>query len=271
LAAVNIKNNFVALATAVGLMLSVSVKAELVSTAGGLGVYDTVNNVTWTSDGNLFATQAASYSGGSSAFVAAVIAASGGVIYDTPNIYDTVPNSGNYSLLESDFITSGPYTGTVSWWGAQAWVNYLNAISYAGTSTWTLPTSVDRDSSYGYPPSQSTSQLAQLFYGGLGEVVNSPITSTHNSSYALFTNLQSYVYWSGTEYSAIPDNAWYLNTVFGDQSFTNKRGKFSEGGNGYALAVSLGQISAVPVPGAALLLGSGLIGLLGLRRKGRQS
>ena len=69
------KTYFVGLTAAVALLLSTGAQAALVSTAGGLGVYDTVNNVTWTSDGNLFGTQAASYSDGASAFVAAVIAA----------------------------------------------------------------------------------------------------------------------------------------------------------------------------------------------------
>lgn len=54
--------------------------ASLISTDGGLGVYDTTNNVTWTSNANLMATQSGSYSGGAAAFVLAVIADSVGVI-----------------------------------------------------------------------------------------------------------------------------------------------------------------------------------------------
>ncbi len=246
-------------------LLAVNANASLVSTDGGLGVYDTTNNVTWTSNANLFATQAASYSGGADAFVSAVIADSGGVIHDTPNVFDP---TGTYTLSASDFVTSGTYDGTMDYWGARAWVNYLDATNYGGSNQWALPTTVDSSSSVGYPdgaggdPSQSSSQMAQLFYGGLGQVANSSITTTHNNpNYSLFSNVQSYVYWSGTEYSADPNVAWIFGTISGDQ---NTNGKLSDF---YALAVSPGQVSAVPVPGAAWLLGSGLLGLVGLRRR----
>lgn len=241
-------------------------QAALVATSDGLGVYDTVNDITWTADGNLFATQAASFFGGAAAFVTAIRAASGNYIADMPNAYDTVPNSGLHRLSLADFYTPRGY---LSWWGAKAWVNYLNSINYAGSNQWRLPTTVDSASlSTGFPdggtgnPAPSSSQLAQLFYVGLGQVAGSSINSTHGSSYDLFTNIQSALYWSDTESSAVPERAWGFDPATGNQDAIVKGGRYY-----FALAVSPGQVSSVPVPGGAWLLSGCMLGLLGWRRR----
>lgn len=237
-------------------LLAASVaNATLVSTDGGLGVYDTVNNVTWTSDANLFATQFAA-SGG--AVVSAIISDWSGHTF-----------ADGYTLSSSDF----PSNGFMTWWGAQAWVNHLNATKHGNSTHWALPTTVDSESSAGEPdgalgnPAHSSSQLATLFYGGLGQVAGYDIATTHNAAYGLFSHVQSdpssaHPYWSGTKYSADPQNAWGFLAAAGAQ-FPNlfKRG-FDP-----ALAVSPGQVSAVPLPGAAWLLGSGLLRLVGLSRR----
>jgi hypothetical protein len=241
--------------TAALISAPIAANAGLVSTDGGLGVYDTVNNLTWTSNANLFATQASSYSGGAAALVSVVIADSGGVIHDTPHVFDP---TGTYTLSASDFNTSA---GTMDYWGARAWVNYLNATNYGGSNTWVLPTAVDTSSasgcgaSCGNTPAQSSSQMAQLFYGGLGQVAGSSITTTHNANYSLFSNVQSSLYWSGTEYAAGLGYAWYFDTDNGSQS------SFPKNIDLYALAVSPGQVSAVPLPASVWLMLSGFVGI----------
>ena len=249
--------------------VAMTAQASLVSTAGGLGVYDTVNNVTWIQDGKLFTNQAAGYSGGPSAYVAAVIAASGGVIHDTPNSLDTVPNSGSYTLSASDFVVS---FSLMNWWGAKAWVNYLNLTNYAGSNRWALPTTVDSDASYGFPdgvgtnPSQDSSQLAQLFYGGLGQQKLVSILTANNGNIALFNAGNSYFYWADTESSANLSRVWMYSSF---QGFNFRAAKNS---NYYSAAlVSPGNISEVPEPGVALLLSSGLLGVFGLRRRKTQA
>jgi len=115
---------------------------------------------------------------------------------------------------------------------------------------------VDTASSSNYPPSPSSSQLAELFYSELGGTAGSAIPTN-----SLFSNEQAYVYWSGTEYSANPYDAWFFNTINGYQAINDKGIQY------YAWAVSPGQVNAVPAPGAVWLFGTGIIGMLGLKRR----
>ncbi len=117
----------------------------------------------------------------------------------------------------------------------------------------TLPTTVP--AVYGY--NQTGSQLGDLFYNQLGGVAVKSIATTHNDNYNLFTNVQSYVYWSGSEYAPGPHDAWVFNTDVGVQ-YNNVKGNQL-----YAWAVRPGDVAAVPVPGAFWLFGSGLVALTG--------
>jgi hypothetical protein len=214
---------------------SMAANAGLTSVAGGLGVYDSTNNVTWTANGNLFAAQYSTTL--VNTIIADASAANGGA---------GLIGLAGYTLSASDFNSNG----TMTWYGANAWVNYLNVTKYAGSSKWTLPTTVDSSSaSWGYPdgasgnPAQSSSQLAELFYEQWGGTPDENFLSTLNSSAALFSNLQSLSYWSGTQYGPIPSNAWYFETLFGNQFYGTLLGL------NYVLAVAPGEIA----PPAALL------------------
>ena len=77
----------------------------------------------------------------------------------------------------------------------------------------------------------------------------------------LFTNLQSSVYWSGTEFASNPAGAWNFFFAAGTQVAAAKNL------TNFAWAVRPGDVAVVPVPAAVWLFGSAL-GLLGwMRRK----
>ena len=232
---------------ALGILLSVT---TLNANAAGLNpytingvnlVYSSVSNVTWTKDANLFKT-----------------------LYDAnPNLVNQItavtpsyndPSWGAQCIGDGggidDFDTA---TGRVTWWGGIAFTNYLNSINYGGSNQWRLPTS----NAIGGYNGTTGNELGQLFYSELGGTAGNNIPDT-----ASFINEQAYAYWSGTEYASYPCCAWGFDTDVGTQNGYNKYHL------SFAWAVSPGQVSAVPVPGAVWLMGTGLLGLLGLKRRG---
>jgi hypothetical protein len=216
--------------------------AALTSVDGGLGVYDSTNNITWVSDGNLFYDQAVA-SGNGSAFVSAIISNSGGSV---------AWSGGTYTLSAStDFNLS---TGKMTYWGAQAWVSYLDAADYGNSNKWALPTTVRTAASQSTNPAPSTSQMAELFYGQLGGVDNPScegsvcpgpnFLTTLNSSYALFRNIGTsgahHAYWS-TE-SSTSGWIWVFVPLDGSQGINPATLQY------WALPVAPGKVSAVRSP-----------------------
>ena len=246
------KTHKILLAAAV-LLGSTTLTAEASLTSGIADgksvVYSSVSDITWTGDANLLGTLVSAQ--GYNTLVAAVIAVSPR-IYDTSNYYDTPSYSGYHDVSSSDFDSSS--LGRVTWFGAQAFTTYLNSISYAGSTQWALP-SAGADPKTGC--NQTGGQFGQLFYNELGGTAGSNIPNTAN-----FANEQAYAYWLGTEYTPNPLRRVVLRYRRGFQGSRPKNFQF------YAWAVSPGNVAAVPVPGAVWLFGSGLLALLGLKRRG---
>lgn len=130
----------------------------------------------------------------------------------------------------------------MDWATSVAWANNLD---YAGYTDWVLP---------------NIDQLTTQFRTNLGEAAGSSIADSHNDSYSLFTNVQNYVWWSGSEYAPNPDGAWTFDTRNGSQYYGFKNYQY------YAWAVRPGDVAAVPLPGAFWLFGSAMVGLMVLKR-----
>jgi hypothetical protein len=152
--------------------------------------------------------------------------------------------------------------GLMSWAAANTWIATLNTSNYAGHNDWRLPTLNPSDTSCSdnFNPGGGFSQqylgfhctggeLSNLFVTDLGNNAREPVlnqagdTAEQIANLALFSNVQSYYYWSGTEYAPSPFDAWSFTTSYGIQSLDAKY-------NGlYAVAVRPGDVAAsVPEP-----------------------
>lgn len=234
-------------------------------------------DITLTADGNLFKTllddYAAANGGDTTGLVTAIIGASGGALSDT--FY------GTWTLTAADFGADG----SVSWFGAKALINYLNATAYGGSNQWRLPTATDTAAAgcdfgfsgtdCGYNVDPASGELARLYYSELlrsaaFDTGGSPLTGygifandgaqVPGGAVGPFVNVRSDAYWAGTEYGPGGALAWVFGTLDGYQGFDGKQNMF------FAWAVTPGEVTAVPLPAAAWMFGSALLGLIGVRR-----
>lgn len=207
-------------------LLSLSANAALVSRLGGQAYYDDEADLTWLADANHAFTNPA-------------------------------------EIVEA--------YGPMYWQQAIDWAASLNIDGVTG---WRLPDTAQPDpicddqldggvyGPQGYGHNCTGSELGNMFYNVLGGVAYSDIAVTHNDNYDLFSNIQSGIYWSGTESAYNTTSAWTFRFSDGEQrSFDKSIDTF------YAWAVHDGDVSAVPVPAAMWLFSTGLITLFSIARK----
>jgi hypothetical protein len=262
------------------LLASVSAHAELVSynTNGAGLVYSSVSNVTWTKDANLLGSMIGSR--GFETVVNDIIAASP-AITNTPNQFSP---TGIYTLSHSDF--SETKAGQATWFGAMAFVSYLNSIHYGASTEWRLPSIAT--TGFGYHQStngvNAGDEFHELFYAELHQEQPSlgvPYTAPQHTAY--FDNEQlSDTYWTGTEntydwpISTIidgPQSAFVFIAELAAQGISFKDFMLStptDSFGNFVWAISPGQIAAVPEPESLTMLFAGL-GILGFASRRYQS
>ena len=151
--------------------------------------------------------------------------------------------------------------GEMTWDAATAWIATLNTSNYAGHNDWRLPTLNPSDTScsanfnpgggysqqyYGY--NCTGGELSHLFVTQLGNKAAESVlnqegdTAEQIANLALFSNVQSVGYWSGTGFAPGPDRAWVFYANVGGQGL-------GESDALYAVAVRPGDVAAsVPEP-----------------------
>ena len=213
---------------------------------------------------------------------AALIDRGGGMIFDSTRNITWLADM-NYAKTQWDTSggTQGDSDGFMSWAAATAWADNL---VYGGFDDWRLPTLNPADTTCsasltpggGFPNQYfgtgcTGGELSGLFVTDLG---NKPYESVLNqtgdtaeqiANLALFSNVQSAFYWSGTDYAPLPSRAWEFYSNGGFQ-FISEKGDVM-----YAVAVRPGDVtSSVPEPQtlALALLALGATAVARRRRSG---
>src|ERR1017187_4247399 len=187
--------------------------ATLVLSSDGTTVYDTVNNASWLTDGNLAA---------ANRFTLPLCNGSGAQPCVNPS-------------------------GSMSYQAAAAWVQAMNAANYLGHTNWQLPATplADKTCPFTGPHGEwfgfncMASALGSLYYNALGLKAPNTAVPIPNNTAGPFSNFQPYFYWSQTT----PPNG----TGYGSFSFNSGfQGSNTAPNFLYALPMIQGKISGTP-------------------------
>lgn len=198
--------------------------------------------------------------------------------------------------LNITWLANANMNGQMTWAAANTWaanLSFYDAVNNITYDNWRLPTvnpingasfnyttSYNGSTDWGYNVSEQDtafagstgSEMAHLFYNTLNNKGYCPVstdcTPQPQAGWGLtntgpFTNLQADLYWSGLEYAPSTGHAWNFSFNYGYQ-VADYKGVVGF----YALAVSSGDVAAVPEAQtyALMLAGLGLIGWRARRR-----
>jgi hypothetical protein len=191
---------------------------------------------------------------------AALFDRGGGMIYDDAlNI--TWLQDANYAQ------TSGyDSDGAMNWATAGAWAD---GLSYGGYDDWRLPTALHQDGSNLISGCCDTkSEMGHMIFNNFGGTLYfGKLLKPNTANLGLFSNLQHYVYWTGT--GNTPKGDGYKWTFYVHEGFQVDWIMRNEA---YAWAVRDGDIAA-PIPEAEtyamMLAGLGVMGGIARRRQGK--
>jgi hypothetical protein len=231
------QKTLLALALLASAAVTGTAQASLVDRGNGM-LYDNVLNLTWLQDANYAKTSGASATG----------------------------------LM--DWATATTWAANLVYGGYSDW-RLASNTPVAGGTAYNYNFSTNGTTDVGFNITSTNSELAYMYNVNLGLLGTLSTSGVYQPNFGIFgngtaggqknvglvNNLQAYPYWSGAQESPISNNAWFFGFGDGVQATTSKTNQ------NYTWAVRPGDVSAVPVPGAVWLFGSGLIGLLGLKRR----